>query len=85
MPSSKYAALPLVGCAGAEDIVDYISHKLNIQVGETTPDGMFTLKTVECLGSCGTAPMIQVGKNFMKTSHWKKLIRYWINSEKKIK
>ncbi len=49
---------------GAEDIVDYISHKLNIQVGETTPDGMFTLKTVECLGSCGTAPMMQVGKNF---------------------
>ena len=51
---------------GAEDIVDHISKKLNIKVGETTPDGMFTLKTVECLGSCGTAPMMQVGADFFE-------------------
>ena len=37
---------------GAEDIVKYIEKKLNIKDGETTKDGMFTLKTVECLGSC---------------------------------
>ncbi len=49
---------------GAEDIVDYISKKLNIKVGETTPDGMFTLKTVECLGSCGRAPMLQCGAEY---------------------
>jgi NADH-quinone oxidoreductase subunit E len=49
---------------GAEDIVDYISKKLNIREGETTPDGMFTLKTVECLGSCGTAPMLQCGAEY---------------------
>ena len=46
---------------GAEDLVEYLETKLKIKVGETTPDGMFTLKTVECLGSCGTAPMAQIG------------------------
>jgi NADH-quinone oxidoreductase subunit E len=49
---------------GAEDVINHISKKLNIKVGETTPDGMFTLKTVECLGSCGTAPMMQVGSDY---------------------
>ncbi len=46
---------------GAEDVIEYLENKLNIKVGETTADGMFTLKGVECLGSCGTAPMMQVG------------------------
>ena len=49
---------------GAEDIVKYIEKKLNIKVGETTRDGMFTLKTAECLGSCGTAPMLQCGASY---------------------
>jgi NADH-quinone oxidoreductase subunit E len=49
---------------GAEDIVKYIEKKLNIKVGETTKDGMFTLKTAECLGSCGTAPMLQCGASY---------------------
>jgi NADH-quinone oxidoreductase subunit E len=49
---------------GAEDIVEYIGKKLNIGEGETTSDGMFTLKTVECLGSCGTAPMLQCGAEY---------------------
>jgi NADH-quinone oxidoreductase subunit E len=49
---------------GAEDIVEHIEKKLNIKDGETTSDGKFTLKTVECLGSCGTAPMLQCGANF---------------------
>jgi NADH-quinone oxidoreductase subunit E len=49
---------------GAEDIIAYIGKKLNIKVGETTPDGMFTLKTVECLGSCGSAPMLQCGAEY---------------------
>lgn len=49
---------------GAEDIVRYIEKKLNIKEGETTPDGMFTLKTVECLASCGTAPMMQIGEEY---------------------
>src|SRR6478736_7597326 len=49
---------------GADDIVEHLKNKLNIEVGETTSDGMFTLKTVECLGSCGTAPMLQCGSDF---------------------
>ncbi len=50
--------------SGSDDIIDYIKQKLNIGVGETTPDGMFTLKTVECLGACGYAPMMQMGKHY---------------------
>jgi NADH-quinone oxidoreductase subunit E len=49
---------------GSDNIIDYIKQKLNIGVGETTADGMFTLKTVECLGACGYAPMMQFGKTY---------------------
>ena len=49
---------------GCDNIIDYIKQKLNIAVGETTTDGMFTLKTVECLGACGYAPMMQLGKHY---------------------
>lgn len=49
---------------GSDQIIDYIKEKLNIGAGETTPDRMFTLKTVECLGACGYAPMMQLGKNY---------------------
>ena len=47
---------------GSDEIIQYINEKLNIKNGETTADGMFTLKTVECLGACGYAPMMQLGK-----------------------
>ena len=47
---------------GSDQIIDYIKEKLNIKTGETTKDGLFTLKTVECLGACGYAPMMQLGK-----------------------
>ncbi len=49
---------------GSDEIIDYIKSKLGINEGETTPDGLFTLKPVECLGACGYAPMMQLGKNF---------------------
>jgi NADH-quinone oxidoreductase subunit E len=49
---------------GAENIVSYIENKLGIKDGETTADGIFTLKTVECLGACGYAPMLQAGEKF---------------------
>ena len=49
---------------GAEDIVNHIERKLGIKNGQTSADGMFTLKTVECLGSCGTAPMLQCGAKY---------------------
>jgi NADH-quinone oxidoreductase subunit E len=49
---------------GSDDIVKYIYDKLGIKPGETSGDGLFTLKTVECLGACGYAPMMQMGKNY---------------------
>jgi NADH-quinone oxidoreductase subunit E len=49
---------------GSDDIIDYIKQKLNINVDETTTDGLFTLKTVECLGACGYAPMMQYGTTY---------------------
>lgn len=49
---------------GSDQIIEYISQKLGIRPGETTADGLFTLKTVECLGACGYAPMMQLGKTY---------------------
>jgi NADH-quinone oxidoreductase subunit E len=49
---------------GSDNIIKYIFEKLGIKPGETTADGMFTLKTVECLGACGYAPIMQLGKNY---------------------
>jgi len=49
---------------GGYDVVDYISNKLDIKPGETTNDGKFTLIEAECLGSCGTAPMMQVNNYY---------------------
>jgi len=45
---------------GGERLVDYLAQKLGIGVGETTPDGVFSLETVQCLASCGTAPALRV-------------------------
>ena len=49
---------------GAEHLRDYIGSKLGILPGETTADGQFTLEEVECLGSCGTAPVMQVDDTY---------------------
>ncbi len=49
---------------GSDQIIDYIKEKLGIGPGETTPDGLFTLKPAECLGACGYAPMMQLGKTY---------------------
>jgi NADH-quinone oxidoreductase subunit E len=49
---------------GSDEIIQYIQDSLHIKVGETTADGLFTLKTVECLGACGYAPMMQMGKYY---------------------
>ena len=45
---------------GSENIANYLEKKLNIRKGETTADGLFTLRTVECLGACGYAPVMQI-------------------------
>ena len=49
---------------GSENILAHLQQKLGIGVGETTADGRFTLKTVECLASCGTAPAMQVNRTY---------------------
>ncbi len=49
---------------GAERLIGFLEKKLGIKDGETTPDGRFTIKTVECLGACGYGPVIQVGDTF---------------------
>ena len=45
---------------GSEDLAGYLQGRLGIRIGETTPDGLFTLKVVECLASCGSAPAVQI-------------------------
>jgi len=49
---------------GSDKIISHIKQKLNIKEGETTADGLFTLKPTECLGACGYAPMMQLGKTY---------------------
>jgi len=49
---------------GAEEITGFIKRTLGIEVGKTTPDGRFTLSQVECLASCGTAPMMQINDDY---------------------
>jgi len=49
---------------GAEDLVAHLEATLGIHEGQTTPDGMFTLKTVECLAACGYAPMLQMKDHY---------------------
>jgi NADH-quinone oxidoreductase subunit E len=67
---------------GANEIVEHIGNRLGIKNGETTADGKFTLKTVECLGSCGTAPMLQIGEQYYEDLTFDKvdaLINEWNN------
>ncbi len=47
---------------GSDGILEHLCTTLGINIGETTADGMFTIKAVECLGACGYAPMLQLGK-----------------------
>lgn len=55
-----------ISCAllGADALITYLEEKLGIKKGETTPDNLFTIISVECLGSCATAPMMQINNDF---------------------
>jgi len=66
------ATLP---CAlrGAENVFDYLSKKLGVKKDETTPDKIFTLKKAECLGSCGTAPCMQVNDDYYEDLSFEKI------------
>ncbi|MGB3227930.1 MAG: NAD(P)H-dependent oxidoreductase subunit E [Saprospiraceae bacterium] len=49
---------------GAENIIQYLKNKLNVEEAEITTDGLFTIKPVECLASCGTGPVLQIGPDY---------------------
>jgi NADH-quinone oxidoreductase subunit E len=55
-----------ISCAllGSDSLIDYLESKLEIKMGETTSDNLFTLIPAECLGSCATAPMMQINDDF---------------------
>ena len=55
-----------LSCAlrGSDQILDHCQRRLGVGIGQTTADGKFTLRTAECLASCGTAPMMQVDKTY---------------------
>ncbi len=49
---------------GTDNLMGWIHDRLGIKTGQTTPDGLFTLSQVECLGSCGTGPMMQINDDY---------------------
>lgn len=51
---------------GVEDLMDYTCNKLGVKIGETTSDGLFEIRGVECLGACGYAPMMQLGDTYQE-------------------
>ena len=67
-PSGRYLiqVCHSLSCAlrGAEQLVHHLEERLGIKTGQTTPDGLFTLTTVECLASCGTAPACQLNDDY---------------------
>lgn len=81
--SGKYTINICMGTAcfvkGADKVLDEFSRQLNIKTGETTPDGLFTLKDVRCIGACGLAPVILVNEKVI--GHVKKDdVKHIINS-----
>ena len=58
---------------GADVLIKHLQEKLAIGIGQTTDDGRFTLKTVECLGACGDAPVCQIGQVYHKNLNIDKL------------
>jgi NADH-quinone oxidoreductase subunit E len=67
---------------GAERLIDYLEKRLGIKDGETTPDGQFTIKTVECLGACGYGPVIQVRDKYYEHLDEQKIEALLVNLNK---
>ncbi|MBN1990678.1 MAG: NAD(P)H-dependent oxidoreductase subunit E [Bacteroidales bacterium] len=55
---------PVCGMMGSTPLVEWLKNRLSIGVGETTPDGLFTLEEAECLGRCGKAPSMIINRDF---------------------
>ncbi|SHH16618.1 NADH-quinone oxidoreductase subunit NuoE [Tepidibacter thalassicus] len=66
-PKGEYVIGVCLGTAcyvkGAQDLIDKISEKLNVEVGKTTEDGKFTLVATRCIGACGLAPVLTVNED----------------------
>lgn len=60
---------------GAYDLLKKLENELNIKKGETTSDGLFTISEVECLGSCGTAPVVQINEDYYENLNEEKLLQ----------
>lgn len=62
----KLAVCHNISCMlrGADELIEHLENKLGIKVGEVTADGRFSIKKVECLGACGGAPVMMVGKDY---------------------
>ena len=64
---------------GSERIINYLKKKLGINLGETTPDGKFTLSEVECLASCDTAPVMQINDDYCENLSEEKIDKVFEN------
>ena len=83
-PRGKYLIMVCdnISCAlcGADSLIKYLEEKLQIRLGETTPDNLFTLQSAECLAGCSAAPMMQVNHAYYENLTRKKideLIETW--------
>ncbi len=65
VPTGKYhlqvCSTLMCALAGSDELWDHLVSTLDVQPGEVSPDGRFSVQKVECLGSCGTAPVVQIG------------------------
>lgn len=53
---------PICNLMGSDNLLDYLKGRLGLEVGQTTPDGLFTLETTECLGNCASAPAMMINQ-----------------------
>lgn len=88
-PKGKYPISICMGTAcyvrGAENILNNIKNYLGIDMGQTTPDGLFSLDTLRCIGACGMAPVVIVGKDVYgkeEVKDIKQILEKYINLEK---
>jgi NADH-quinone oxidoreductase subunit E len=68
---------------GAESLISYLEQKLGITCGQITPDGKFSLSRVECLGSCGTAPVMQINDDYFENLTAEKIDQILVELDKK--
>ena len=79
-PTAKYHIQICEGiscalCGGAEELTKFLEEKLGIKAGEATPDGLFSLETVQCLASCGTSPAVRVNDELYDDLNFDKVDR----------